>query len=255
MKSAMKLRDRLERQDLTLGILLTDHISVQIIELAIGGGLDYVIVDMEHLRHAEPQVADICAFGRIANFPVLVRPSASTINDARSAMDLGPCGLLLPTVESAEHLNRIREAVYMPPRGSRRPGGPGNRWVTEYNYDSFKSTVEDHVIIIPQVETTSGLENAEEIANHELTTALGIGPFDLSAQLGVCGEGPQNPLMQKAMQHLCAAAESVGKPMWTIGPGDFLVEEGHKFVCFGEAMGLLQLSLRNNVDRMRKNAK
>jgi 2-keto-3-deoxy-L-rhamnonate aldolase RhmA len=180
-----------------------------------------------------------------------VRPSQTRESAVRAALDLGPCGLLLPCVESAAHLDVVRKAAWMPPRGQRRPGGPANRWLSEYTGDAFRATIEDHLVVIPQIETPQALERAAEIARHEITTALGIGPFDLSAQLGICGAPLSHPRMQQALQTLRSAAKLAGKPDWMIGAGPQLVELGFRFICIGEASALLTGALRELVSRLR----
>ncbi|MBI83864.1 MAG: hypothetical protein CMJ81_11750 [Planctomycetaceae bacterium] len=254
MQPAKLLREKLAGHELVSGMIVTDHLWPQLVEIAVESGLDYLIIDTEHLTHPATLVAEVCALGRLTNFPVLLRPPSSGEMDIRAAMDVGPCGLLLPCIESAEHLNRVREAVYMPPRGSRRPGGPGNRWVshTGVDYELFRSHVEDHLIIIPQVETMEALSCAQEIAQHELTTALGIGPYDLSAQLGICWKGLDHPTMKQSLEQLRAAAQSADKPFWMIGAGEVLVEKGFRFICMGEATGLFQLALRTQVNRLKE---
>lgn len=51
---------------------------------------------------------------------------------------------------------------------------------------TWKSEFEDDLVILPQIESIVGLENVNAIARHPLTTAIAIGPYDLSADLGVC---------------------------------------------------------------------
>jgi 2-keto-3-deoxy-L-rhamnonate aldolase RhmA len=250
MRPAIALTEKLERRQLTLGALLSQALSFELIEIAIESGLDYVIVDAEHFDHGARRIAEVCALGRRAGFPVLLRPARTDADSIRVAMDLGACGLLLPTIESAEQLDGVREGAYLPPRGKRRPGGPGNRWLRQYDYASFKAEVEDHLIIIPQVESLMGLENADAIAAHPLTTALGVGPYDLSAQLGVCWE-PQHARLCEAIRTLRRSADRAGKPFWMIGDPGQLVAEGHRFVCLGDPMALLQATLSRLVAELR----
>ena len=146
----------------------------------------------------------------------------------------------------------VRNAAWLPPRGHRRPGGPGNRWVDDFTYESFRATVEDHLIVIPQIESPAALERADEIAAHELTTALGLGPFDLSAQLGICGAAVDHPQMQQALERWRSAAQRAHKPVWMIGPGAMLVALGFRFLCLGEPSALLTLALQNQVNQLRE---
>ena len=139
-------------------------------------------------------------------------------------------------------LDRVRDSIYMPPRGRRRPGGPGNYWVPDFHYDTWKREVEDDFIVLPQIESRHGLEKADEIAAHEITTAIGIGPYDLSAELGVCNQ-MDHPRMDEAVATIRRAGQKVGKTMWRIGDGAKLARDGFHFLCITEPMGLLQAAL------------
>ncbi len=238
MIPAQQLRCRIEKRELTTGLLVSSHLWPQLVEIAMAGGLDYLIADTEHLDHGAARIAEVCALGRIAGFPILLRTRSTDEASVRAAMDIGPCGLLLPNVERAEQLDEVKKAAYLPPRGGRRPGGPGNFWVKQYDYDSFKTVVEDNLIVIPQVESQEGLDNASEIAAHELTTALGIGPFDLSAQLGV--------------DQLRNAADAADKPMWMIGPPRPLIDQGFRFLCIGDVFHFLRNALRSELDELKQ---
>jgi len=125
MKSAVILRSKLARDKPVLGLLATFHLWPGLVEIAINAGLDYIIIDQEHLSHDAPAVAEACAIGRRADFAVLIRPPSAEFTPVRLAMDLGPCGLLIPYVETAATMDEVRQAVYMKPRGAAAPGRPG----------------------------------------------------------------------------------------------------------------------------------
>ena len=95
----------------------------QLVEFLQKAGIDYLIADQEHGVHGDTLVAQVCALGRQVGFPVLIRPIDTETSTIRRAIDRGPCGLLLPTVESATQLDRVRDSIWMPPRGKRVPGG------------------------------------------------------------------------------------------------------------------------------------
>jgi len=230
-----------------------NHVWLELVEVAIVAGLDYIIIDTEHHTRDGELVADACRLGRMSNFPVLLRPHRTDTESVGQTMDLGPCGLLLPMIESAEQLDGVRDGIYLPPRGKRRPGGPGTRWVNEFTQHGFQSQVEDHLIILPQIESVRGIENAHEIAEHEITTALAAGPFDLSAQLGVCGDN-DHPQQQEALAKIRQAAAQAGKPPWMIGDGKRLVQDGYRFLSICEPTFLLQSALQQLTDEVRQAA-
>ena len=251
MKPAVTLKQKLVDSELVVGIIITNHLWLELIEIALHAGLDYVIIDAEHNTHHGPLIADACRLGRLAEFPVLLRPQRTDTESIGLAMDLGPCGLLLPMIETPDQLDRVRDGIYLPPRGKRRPGGPGNRWVTEFNDRAYRTQVEDHLVVLPQIESQTGIENAQAIAGHEITTALAVGPFDLSARLGVCGIA-NHPKLQQALQMIRLAADQANKPMWMIGNGEDLVRQGYRFICVAEPSFLLEATLKNTVTGLRQ---
>jgi 2-keto-3-deoxy-L-rhamnonate aldolase RhmA len=250
MKAARQLRERIKQETPTLGAIVSFHLWIGIVEIARSTGLDYLIVDTEHHRFDHELIADVCALGRMVDYPILIRPPSIDPTTIRLAMDAGPCGLLLPMVDDVSILETVKEGAFMPPRGKRRPGGPGNRWVGNYDYATWKAEVEDELIILPQIESPTGLDNAEAIASHPLTTALAVGPYDLSAHLGVCWQ-PEAPSLLHALERIRVAARAVGKTMWMIGDGPALRKRGFSFVCIAEPIMLLESSLKDLVQRTR----
>jgi 4-hydroxy-2-oxoheptanedioate aldolase len=198
----------------------------------------------------EEKVADACAVGRLIQFPILIRPPESEYSFVRRALDKGAVGLMLPQVQSVKMLDEVRQAVYMPPRGRRRVGGPGNRWPKDFQYTSWLQTVEDNLIILPQIESLQGVENAEAIAQHELTTALAIGPYDLSSDLGVCWT-PDHPKLQQAVSAIRRTGRSAGKNTLMVGDGPTLIRNGFTFICVAEPSSFLEAALKNHVGAMR----
>jgi hypothetical protein len=145
----------------------------------------------------------------------------------------------------------IQQAVYMAPRGRRRPGGHGNFWVSSYNYESFRSEVEDDLIILPQIENKAGLACVDQIAAHPLTTALAIGPYDMSASLGCCWK-PDAPELLTALDQILAAGKAVGKNTWIIGDPALLRPRGFNFLGISEPTMLMEGALRDLNQRVKQ---
>ncbi|MDA0834880.1 MAG: aldolase/citrate lyase family protein [Planctomycetota bacterium] len=253
MKSAQILRDKINSQQLTLGMLVTLHLWPDFIEIAQRAGLDYLILDGEHGPHDAEQLATACSIGRMIDFPILIRPAESDYRTVRFAADLGPCGFLLPQVKNSQMLDDVRDGLYLPPRGKRRPGGHGNRWTTDYTQPAWAAQVENDWIVLPQIESQEGLDNADAIANHEITTAIAIGPYDLSADLGVCGE-LTGEKMFAVYDQIREAGRRAEKNMWMIGDGPTLQQRGFTFLCIGEPVTALEGMIRTNVTGLRKSA-
>ncbi len=254
MKSAQILRQKMASGQPVIGMLCTNHFWLQFIELAMSAGLDYIIIDLEHQNHDAQMVSDACMVGRLTNFPILIRPARTDRESIRLAVDAGACGLLCPMVESVEQMNEIQQGVYMPPRGERRPGGFGNQWVSNFNYPTWKQEVEDDFIVWPQIESPKGLDNSEAIAKHPLTTALAIGPYDLSARLGCCWN-PEDDRLVNAKARLKKSADAAGKLLWMIGDGPTSIKQGYRLLCVAEPFYLLKASVAKVVSETREGAK
>jgi len=153
MKAAKILKQKINDKTLAMGVLATFHLWPGLVEVAMRAGLDYMIIDLEHLSFDHEMVAEACAIGRRADFPILIRPPAAEFTPVRLAVDLGPCGLLIPYVETSASLDIVRDAVYIKPRGRRRPGGLGNYWIGDYQYATWKAEIEDDLIILPQIQS------------------------------------------------------------------------------------------------------
>jgi 2-keto-3-deoxy-L-rhamnonate aldolase RhmA len=114
--------------------------------------------------------------------------------------------------------------------------------VDDFRYETWKRDVEDDFLVVPQIESSVGLQRLDEIATHEITTAMGIGPYDLSMDLGV-GAQMDHEKMKEAIALIRSAALRAGKSMWRIGHGPTMVAEGFHFLCIGEPMGMLKGAL------------
>ena len=243
MESAKRLKEKINREEVTVGVLATDQVWPMLVEVCLRAELDYLIIDREHGPHDDSLVAQACQTARLAGFPALIRTVSTESDVIRRALDLGPCGLMFPSVESADVLDQAAESIYLPPRGRRRPGGWGNYWMPDYQYETWRHQFEDDLIVLAQIETVSGLENVEAIARHDLVTALAIGPYDLSASMGCCWN-PDNPDFQAALRRIRDAGKAAGKNTWMGMGARALVEDGWTFICLGTPSFLLQNAAR-----------
>lgn len=247
---AERLNQKLASGQPVVGLMATDHAWPSLVEVCQKGGLDYLVVDCEHGEFSDELVAHICQIGRLAGFPVLVRTISCEVTVVRRTIDLGPCGILVPCVESTEQMDQVQQGVYMPPRGRRRPGGRGNAWMRDFQYETWKAEFEDHFIVIPQIESQTGVDNAEPIAAHPLVTALGLGPYDLSADLGCCWN-PEHPDFEKSLDKVKAAADAVGKKVWAGCDGPALRAKGYTFLWVGTASLVLTNALSQLVQQIK----
>jgi 2-keto-3-deoxy-L-rhamnonate aldolase RhmA len=250
LKPAADLKKKLDTQEPVIGLMATDQAWPFLVEICKNSGLDYLVVDREHGAFSDELVSHLCQVGRLMDFPVLVRAVSCEMSVVRRIVDLGPSGLLLPCVESTDELDQVQQAVQMPPRGRRRPGGMGNYWQSNYHSQTWKSDFEDHFIVIPQIESQAGVTNAVVIAAHPLVTAMGLGPYDLSADLGCCWD-LQQPEFIQALAQVKAAADQAGKKVWAGTDAVALQKLGYTFLWIGTVTSTLTHALSESVQKIR----
>ncbi|KAH8886281.1 Phosphoenolpyruvate/pyruvate domain-containing protein [Thozetella sp. PMI_491] len=175
-----------------------------------GGGFSWVLVDGEHGLIAEQNFYELAtAIGHEGASPI-VRVPWNEEWMIKRALDSGAHGILTPMCHSAEDARRIVKYSKYPPLGSR---GYGPSYASHsipgvQSGDQYDNNADDQLMVLVQIESRSGVENVEEIANVNGLDGLLIGPFDLAKQLGVVRGGEEH---EAAIQRTLKAAKTAGK--------------------------------------------
>ena len=184
-------------------------------EIAAGAGFDFVVVDTEHTPLGLETVADCLRAVDANDGQSVVRVPWNDPVRIKRLLDLGPDGLLVPMVDTAEAAREAVAATRYPPEGER---GVAAARAADYGR-TFGSYVEsDHrdLTLVLQVETGDAVENAADIAAVDGVDALFVGPADLSASLGVFAEWTDDVFLE-AVETVLEAGEEAGVPVGTLG--------------------------------------
>jgi len=201
-------------------------------EIAAGAGFDFVVVDTEHTPLGLETVADCLRAIDASETPPeggtresergAKRPVSSIVrvpwNDPiriKRLLDLGPDGLLVPMVDTAEEAREAVSATRYPPAGER---GVAAARAADYgrNFESYVRGEHRDVSLLLQIESAEAVENAAEIAAVDGVNALFVGPADLSASLGVFAEW-DDPELLAAVETVLSAGEAADVPVGTLG--------------------------------------
>jgi 2-keto-3-deoxy-L-rhamnonate aldolase RhmA len=98
----------------------------------------------------------------------------------QQSLDAGYVGLIVPLVESADQARELVKAAYYPPRGDRSIAGS----IRASMYGKDLNVINERMILLAQIESAKGLENADEILSVEGITGALLGPMDLSLSCG-----------------------------------------------------------------------
>ncbi len=207
----MNLKERLHQGEQVLGIMISMLCRPDVVRILQNSGYDFAIVDCEHGSYTTREVADIIDLGLAIDFPVLVRIPEMRREHALKFMEMGAAGLLLPNTESAEQAKMLVDCAKYAPMGHRgvsltRPH-TGFRKVDGVSY---MAEANQKSLLLCQIESRAGVENAEAIAAVDGIDCLFIGPNDMTQDFGILNQF-DHPETLAAFRHVIAAAEKFGK--------------------------------------------
>lgn len=190
-----------------------------IAKLLDGLDLDFVIFDMEHSGFGIERIFDLIAWSKASPFAPFVRVPATEYDFLARVMDAGALGVMVPNVRTAEQAKRVVDAVKYAPAGNRGVAlGCAHSDYTGPNMRQFFDEINASSVVICQIESPQGVENAEAIAAVPGVDNLWVGQADLSQSLGIPGDY-HNPKFTGALKQVTAAAKKHGKRAG-IQPGD-----------------------------------
>jgi len=160
--------------------------NASISEIFGQAGYDWVAIDLEHGSIDVSQLPDLFRAIELGGTIPLVRLADSNIKDCKQALDAGAGGVIAPMIQDAEQLNKIRDACCWPPAGKRGVGFSRanlfGKHFTEYNEEAQKP------LLVAQIEHINAVNNLEKILLVKGLDAIIIGPYDLSASMGITAE-------------------------------------------------------------------
>lgn len=217
-------------------------------ELAANAGFDWLLLDGEHapndIRTLLGQLQAVAAY---PGHPV-IRPPIGDAVVIKQLLDLGAQTLLVPMVESAEQAEQLVRAMQYPPKGIRGVGSAlarASRWNTVPGYLNH---ADEQMCLLVQIENLEGLAKLDEIAAVEGVDGVFIGPADLSASMGFCGN-PGHPDVQAAIEDAIARIRRAGKAAGILSADQTLarryIELGAAFVAVGVDTTILMRGLQS----------
>jgi len=248
----VSFRNKLTRGELLIGTIITLP-SPEITEIYCHSGFDWLFVDLEHsalsikdaqviLQSATPQVS--C---------VIRVPSLNEIW-IKKALDIGPSGVIIPNVQTAEEAKLVVQLCKYPPEGVRsvgtsRASGYGK------NFQEYVATANEETAVIIQIEHRDAVSNIEDIIKVSGIDCLFVGPYDLSASMGKIGL-TTDPEVQNSIMKVKKCAEQEKIPLGIFGAtADAVlpwIQSGFKLITVGADTLLIGQAAKNIIDRLKK---
>lgn len=209
------------------------HASVA--EIIGQAGYDWVAVDMEHGTISTHQLPDIFRALELGGTLPLVRLAQGHPKDCKQALDAGAGGLIVPMVENASHLIQVRNACRWPPAGSRGVGFSRANLFGKH-FEAYSEEAQAP-LLVAMIEHIHAVNNLEEILLVKGLDAILIGPYDLSASMGITAKFGTSEFIA-AMERIRTLCEQHCVPcgVHVVMPEPAMLEqritEGYRFIAY-----------------------
>ncbi|OPX10159.1 HpcH/HpaI aldolase/citrate lyase family protein [Mycobacterium sp. AT1] len=211
-------------------------------EIMAGSGLDWVLVDMEHVPNGlESVVAQLHAVSGYPTTPVVRVPSGDAVV-IKQVLDLGAQTILVPMVSTAEQARTVAAAAQYPPAGIRGVGSALARSARWNRVEGYLLDGATHVSVFVQIETTEGVDNARAIAETPGIDGVFLGPSDLAASMGLLGQQTHPDVVarvEQAFTDVLPTGKFIGVNAFVAEQARNYVKAGASFVLVGADVALL----------------
>lgn len=251
---SQSLKKRLKKRELTIGSWLQIG-SPAVAEIMAQAGFDWLVVDMEHSAIGISEAQLLIQIIDLSGCVPLVRLSSNDATLIKRVMDAGAHGIIVPNVNSVDDAVSAVKAVRYPPAGTRGVG----LWRAQgygFDFDKYKKWQASESVVIVQIEHIEAVNNLKAILGTKGVDGFIIGPYDLSASLGIPGEF-EHPQFKAAIERVHEISKETNALMGThtVMPEASVVKdkicEGYRFIAYGIDTLFLGLSCRRDLSEIR----
>jgi 2-dehydro-3-deoxyglucarate aldolase/4-hydroxy-2-oxoheptanedioate aldolase len=206
------LKEKLRDVDQVCGM----HVSFSdpcISEMCAGLGYDFLWIDTEHTAIDYQTLVCHLMGAKAGGTDTLVRIPWNNLFLAKRVLEMGPTGIIIPTVNTPEELDQAMKITLYPPYGIR---GFGPIRAVRYGLDDadrYIETSRDEMVRCVQIESRQAVKNLREMAANPYVDCFIFGPCDLSGSIGELNkvfEPNTSSLIDEAVAILKEAGKSVG---------------------------------------------
>jgi 2-keto-3-deoxy-L-rhamnonate aldolase RhmA len=206
-EAIIRFRQKLEAGKLCLGPAIT--MADPLITEALADSVDFVWLDLEHTPMSPEAVKGHMLAARSKGIPAIVRVPGSGTPFIKPFLDAGAEGIVVPQVRSVEEVRQIVDDCRYPPLGRR---GYGPRVPGNYGRDGgseYAIRANQHLFVAVQIETVEAVEAIDGIVAVPGLDSVVLGPWDLTASLGVLGQ-LDHPKVVAAIETVIASGRAAG---------------------------------------------
>jgi len=170
----------------TLGSWITlGHPSIA--EVMCEAGFDWLCVDIEHSQINIDNLLNLIIAIQGKKMKAYVRVGSNDPSTIKRVLDSGADGIIIPQINTLDEAKRAIKNVRYSPMGERglglaRAQGYG------FNLENYLKGKARNIELIVQIEHYKGIKNLHQILSLEGLDGSFLGPYDLSASIGIPGK-------------------------------------------------------------------
>ena len=227
--------------------------SPQVAEIVSDSGFDLVIIDMEHSPFTIDSVQNSLQVMGDKIMKIVRVPGNDEIWIKR-VLDTGCDGILVPMVNTAADALKVVQSSKYPLVGKRSVGlarahGYGA------TFSEYIEKANGELVIMIQIEHKEGIRNIDEILKVEGIDSIFIGPYDLSASMGLTGQ-LSHPDVKAAISIIKEKCLKAGLPYGIYCSSTYIavseINDGCIFPCIGVDSAILLNSYKDMVKAIQK---
>jgi len=219
-----------------------------IAEVFAGEAIDFICVDMEHTDTSYADLANIARAVKGSGKELYVRLHSCDEVAAKKALDLGATGIVVPSVNTRELAEKAVAIANFPPEGIR---GASLCRATDYgrNFADYFAEHNRKVKVVVMLEHIDAVARVDEILSVSGIHASFIGPYDLSASMGLAGQLDHPEVVAARQTFLEASQRHNVLPGFHIVPNEpdlviRAIDEGYRFIALSLDQEFLKYGLR-----------
>ncbi len=235
------LRDRLQANERSIGCWLSSPSSITA-EVAARVGFDYTCIDMQHGLVDYSTIVPMLQAINLSTTTATVRVPWNEPGIIGKVLDAGAMAVIVPMVNSRAEAEAVIERGYYHPKGGRSSGPIRVQPLEDPDYPEIAN---DHVLMIPMIETIQAVENIDEILSIDGIDAIYVGPMDLSVSMGL-GRAKEDPPFVEALDHIAARCAAHGVYAGIHGNPEIIhdrFDRGFKMVTVQSDLAAMRLNL------------
>jgi 2-dehydro-3-deoxyglucarate aldolase len=217
-------------------------------EIMGNAGYDWVAIDMEHGAVSVHQLPDLFRALELGNTLPLARIAIGQSKDCKQALDAGAGGIIVPMIESAAQLIDLRDACRWPPAGTRGVGFSRANLFGK-NFDAYRQEAQAP-LLVAMIEHHRAVGELESILSVEGLDAILVGPYDLSASMGLTSQFDHPDFCATMKKILTLAAEkAIPAGVHVVAPSPEQLrqrmDEGYRFIAYSIDAAMLHSVVSN----------